>query len=379
MSINSKIDFLKSKYQKPTLIISSVSGFVSDFLSPLGPILKYISIIGFSFLFVLVLLYFYKKTEFFKNLILPTSTFSVVSAIFFFLNSFSTNGILSDNIPALNDLQGSLSILQEDIERVEKKVNIVEEKVQEVDVKVDELSNSVFSEFEKIESLIEDSNPFLNPKTADEFLINAFVYKNTGKIKVAIESFESFFKLTNENKVDLLIDYYQLIRTEKGKRASEKLMQFSDIAKYIYDIENLKSYKLLKYIDESEVDEKIKKWTYIYKYSDLLDVGDYPESHKYSNAAGGTFTLGIDFYRFDKELGEDYNLLDPFFYKTLSQIKLVDPSNILAIQSLVQYMYTDDSNFDVFFNPKILGEEKARENQKFVIQSQKNLFMNGEF
>lgn len=387
MTFYSKIKFIKNKYQKSTLIISSVSGFVADFLTPLGPILKYISILGFSFLFLVILLYFLKKTDFFKNLILPTSTFSVLCSIFFFINSFSSNGILSDNIPVFNELQGSLSIIKKDIERVEKKLEIVEEKVDEVeekvesvDEKVDELSSFVFSEFNKIESLIEDSNPFLNPKTADEFLINSFVYKNTGNLKKAIESFESFFKLTNENKVDLLIDYYQLIRIDKGKRSSKKLMQFSNLAKYIYNIENSKSYKLFKYIDEADVDKKIKLWTYIYKYYDLYDVDEtYPKTHKYSSIQNGGFTLAIDSYRFDKELGEDYNSLNPFFYKTLSQIKLLNSDHVLSIQSSVQFMNNEDSLFDSFYQPKILGEEKAIENRRYVIESQKNLFMNGEF
>jgi len=58
---------LQSKYQKQTLIISFVTGFVSDFLSPLGPILKYISILGFSILLIITLIYFLKKSDFFKN------------------------------------------------------------------------------------------------------------------------------------------------------------------------------------------------------------------------------------------------------------------------------------------------------------------------
>ena len=44
-----------------------------------------------------------------------------------------------------------------------------------------------------------------------------------------------------------------------------------------------------------------------------------------------------------------------------------------------QFMNNEDSLFDSFYQPKILGEEKAIENRRYVIESQKNLFMNGEF
>ena len=40
MSMLSFFREIQSRYQKQTLVISSVTGFVSDFLSPLGPILK---------------------------------------------------------------------------------------------------------------------------------------------------------------------------------------------------------------------------------------------------------------------------------------------------------------------------------------------------
>jgi len=370
---------LQSKYQKQTLIISFVTGFVSDFLSPLGPILKYISILGFSILLIITLIYFLKKSDFFKNLILPTSTFSVMSSVFFFINSFSSNGILSDNITFINDFQQQLSIVKEDIKRVEKKEEVVEEKVEVVEEKVDQLSEEVFSEFEKIESLIEESNPFLNPKTADEFLINSFIYKNIGNTKKSIESFKSFFSLTNDFKIDLLIEFYQLLRSELGKNRAKKEMEFSEYSEYIYNIENLKGYKLFEFIEQSKVDDNIKKWTYIYKYYDLYDVDNsYPKNHKYSSESSG-FTLGIDSYRYDKELGEDYILVEQYFYKSLTQIKLLNPDHVLAIQAVVQYMNNEESLFNVFYQPNVIGEEQAQINRNFVIESQKNIFMNGEF
>ena len=375
---------LQLKYKKQTLIISSVTGFVSDFLSPLGPVLKYISFLGFSFLLFFVLIYFLKKSDFFKSLILPSFTFSVISTVFYFINSFSSNGVLSDNITFINDFQQQLSIVKEDIRRVEKKVEVVEEKVEVVEEKVevveekvDELSEVVFSEFKKIESLIDESNPFSNPKTADEFLINSFIYKNSGNTKKSIESFKSFFSLTNDYKIDLLIEYYNLLRSELGKRGAKKEMEFSQLSEYIYNIENLKGFKLFEFIDQSKVNDNIKKWTYIYKYYEFY--GDnFPKNHKYNNIDSG-FLLGIDSYRYDKELGEDYNLVDKYFYKPLGQIKVINPDHIIAIQSTVQFMNNEESLFDVFYVPNIIGEEQARINKNFVIESQKNLFMNGEF
>tara|TARA_B100000900_G_scaffold370785_1_gene349547 strand:- start:840 stop:2546 length:1707 start_codon:yes stop_codon:yes gene_type:complete len=115
---------LQLKHQKQTLIISSVGGFVADFLSPLGPVLKYISFLSFSILLIIILIYFLKKSDFFRNLIFPTSTFSVITTFFFLINSFSTNGVLSDNISFINDFQQQLSIVKEDIKRVEKKVEV---------------------------------------------------------------------------------------------------------------------------------------------------------------------------------------------------------------------------------------------------------------
>jgi len=372
---NLKISF-KNRVQKLTPLFSLITGLVCDFLSPLGPILKTISIIGFTISFIILLIYIITKIPQIKGTIIPSFIFSFITGVFFFVNSFSENGILSDNIPGISNLQNSLSIIQEDINRIENKVD-------KIDDKVEDLSNTVIKGFDKIESLIEKSNPFENPETSDDFLINAFIFEKIGNSKKAIKSYESFFELTESNKFDLYLNYYNLLRSEFGKSVSKKRLEKSDLSVFVFNVETLKGYKLFDFISKSNVDDNLKNWTFIYKLYEMMGLSDFPSDHEY-NTYNTTFNLFFDLYRYDKNLGEDYIEVEQFFYIPLNQIKLIPKDHITSISSMLQSLseylnQMEEKKFKEAFLRPLFNIEKADENFKYIKENFSNIFMNGEF
>ncbi len=70
----------------------------------------------------------------------------------------------------------------------------------------------VFNRFDQLEGALKNANPISNPKTANDFIVNAYIFKNSGESEKSIEMFSEYFKKTNTIRFDLYNDYYQLMK-----------------------------------------------------------------------------------------------------------------------------------------------------------------------
>ena len=185
--------------------LGTAGGFVSDFLTPLGPITKWI-FFGLLIISILLLVFsfFRKKSEssIIKNYLTVSIILTFIFGIFFLLNNNNKKGLLGDNIDIIENLQNSLFNIQETVDRIEEKVDRVEKKI---DVR-----------FDNIEHLIQTSNPIENPTTPKDFILNGYLFKLSGSLKKSQESFEKYFELSRDYKIDVLLDYADVFETNNG-------------------------------------------------------------------------------------------------------------------------------------------------------------------
>ena len=179
--------------------VATTGGFIADVLTPLGPFTKWLFIF---FSLLTILLYIIKKKEIAKKYLPLSLIFALIFGLLFLINGDSKNGVFGDNIDAISSLQTSLFDLQESINRVEEKVDNIDEKI--------ELG------FEKIEGLLKSNNPIENPSSAKDHIVNAYLYKSSGMLKKSQFSFDEYFRLTNDFKVDVLLDYCEVYESNNG-------------------------------------------------------------------------------------------------------------------------------------------------------------------
>ena len=179
--------------------IGAIGGFIADVLTPLGPFTKWLFIV-FS---ILTILFFVFRMKDIGKKYLPLSfILSLVFGSLFLFNGESKNGFLGDNIDEISSFQTSLFDLKETVNRVEGKVDKIDEKI--------DLG------FEKIEELIKSNNPIENPTSAKDHIVNAYLFKTSGMLKKSEYSFDEYFRLTNDFKVDVLLDYCEVYESNNG-------------------------------------------------------------------------------------------------------------------------------------------------------------------
>ena len=176
---------------------------------------------------------------------------SLVFGSLFLFNGESKNGFLGDNIDEISSLQTSLFDLKETVNRVEEKVDKIDEKI--------DLG------FEKIEELIKSNNPIENPTSAKDHIVNAYLFKTSGMLKKSQYSFDEYFRLTNDFKVDVLLDYCEVYESNNGfvsLKSQLSLFPSNDVTRVVTllktSIDNEKLVNLL--LNDTLNDPELIKW-----------------------------------------------------------------------------------------------------------------------
>lgn len=205
-------------------VLGTVGGFVADVLSPLGPILNYLLYLSITVLIISLVLFVLlpkSKKEVFKMTSLSSLFFAIIFGIFVNLNKGSENGFLGDNIEFVSEFQASLNIIEIKLDEISDQIEVVDEKLDIVDDKIDDLA-----------SLIKNSDPINNPSSAKDHIINAYLFTERGNLVKAQSSFEAYFNLTEQYKVDVLLDYAKVLESNEGyssvKYFFENLKQNND-------------------------------------------------------------------------------------------------------------------------------------------------------
>jgi hypothetical protein len=202
-------------------VLGTVGGFVGDVLSPLGPVLDYLlylSIFALIISLVLFLLLPAAKKNLFKTASLTSLFFALIFGVFGQLNKETDNGFMGDNLEFISEFQSSLNIIDAKLDKISDQIEVVDEKLDSVDEKID-------TGFENLSELIKTSNPIQNPSSPKDFLVNAYLYKNGGDLNKAESSFNSFFEITGSYKIDVLSDFIDVLRNNKGKNFVKSYFQ----------------------------------------------------------------------------------------------------------------------------------------------------------
>jgi hypothetical protein len=295
--------------------IGALGGFISDVLTPLGPITKYLFICSLAICFILLILYVLNKKKLAQNYLPSSIILAIVFGGFFVLNNNTENGILGDNVESIANLQNSLFSIQETVDRVEDKVDVIDEKL---DVR-----------FDKIEDLIKSSNPIANPRTANDFILNAYLYKNSGNLPKSEYAFEQFFKLTGLEKYDLYLDYFLVLKTNYGKAKALDILKSTSESKFIDVIEIFEmysGYKIYSIIEDFEgLPEKFKDWLLIYASNEAIMAPDSP----FMIAETQDYAFIFKLYASDLQLGDNHEKVHQYFFnKSKAHIFITDDGPI---------------------------------------------------
>lgn len=93
----------------------------------------------------------------------------------------------------------------------------IEEGVEASNQKIDKVNKSLELNFEKIEQLILSQNEIKAPSTPNDFIANAYFFKMGGDEVRSLESFEKFLEISKQEKVDVYLDYFDVLASVKGK------------------------------------------------------------------------------------------------------------------------------------------------------------------
>ena len=223
--------------------ISAAGGFIADVLTPLGPFTQWLFFVFIVLTIIFYISYVKKKSsgvKFFPASLILTVLFGVL----FLVNGGSKKGILGDNIDSISSLQNSLFNLQESVDRIEVKIDLG---------------------FDKIENLIKLNNPIENPTSPKDHIVNAYLYMSSGLLKKSQFSFEEYFRLANDFKVDVLLDYSEVFESNNGFISLKKqlsLFPINDVTRLISLVKNSLDKKelIIKLLNDSLNEPNLVKW-----------------------------------------------------------------------------------------------------------------------
>ncbi len=196
---------------KPYGITTAVAGFISDFIKPgfnTPPYLLVVAALGF----VVTLVFFRKRAKqdgletTFNSKIGGWLTFFALStvtwaAITVFFTATPEKGVTATVVPGIADLQAKLLKIGEDVTEIKGTVGRIEEKI-------DQLSKSG--------TVIPD------PKTPEEFFVNARFYEVKGNTGEALKAYEKFLEL-EPNYADVHLAYQTLMNTTQGPEVTRQV------------------------------------------------------------------------------------------------------------------------------------------------------------
>ena len=232
-------------------VLGTVGGFVADVLSPLGSVLTYLlylSIFALIFSIVLLLLLPAPKKELFKTASVTSFFFALIFGVFGQVNKGTDNGFLGDNLEFISKFQSDLNIIDAKLDNISNQIEAVDEKITNIDEKLD-------VGFDNLSDLIKTSNPIQNPSTPKDFLVNAYLYRNGGDLNKSEESFNSFFDKVGNYKIDVLADFAEVMRNNKGKNFVKSYFE----TQVNLDDEVFKLFKTIFISEKSKLIDNIQK------------------------------------------------------------------------------------------------------------------------
>ena len=198
----------------------------------------------------------------------------------------SENQVISGYISDVNE---KTDVIAANTKRINRKTSIIigitaiillisgaiffsQKKTEHQTKKIEENVTKVYNRFDQIEGALKTANPIANPKTANDFILNAYLFKNAGETEKSIEMFEKYFHLTKNNKFDLYNDYYQLLKANFTPIFAAKSIENlpdQNMAKAVIYINELYGMEAITKINQLKISEYFKKYLFVLKSSEI--------------------------------------------------------------------------------------------------------------
>ena len=305
-------------------IVGSITGFIGDVLSPLGPIIDYCFYISLSIFILSLVLIISKKIKKYniKKILFSSLALSIIFGIFGVVNQNTEQGVLGDNLEFISKLQGSLNIIDEKLDVVNTKLDVVDEKLETIDTKISK-------GFDDLSDLIKSSNHLENPTSAKDFIVNAYIYKNRGELLNSQKSFEEYFKISKRYEIDVMLDYSKVLEKNQGytaiKMFYKQLEQLEDESVSVAEMISTSNgdLDLLEQLWNKNLNSPIYKWAILtLKVGTVFEMGQNGQSMELQKKL---ITQSLEFH---KELGCDFKNIQQYFLNSSSAKDLVFSNNL---------------------------------------------------
>ena len=305
-------------------IVGSITGFIGDVLSPLGPIIDYCFYISLSIFILSLVLIISKKIKKYniKKILFSSLVLTIIFGIFGVVNQNTEQGVLGDNLEFISELQGSFNIIDEKLDVVNTKLDVVDEKLETIDTKISK-------GFDDLSDLIKSSNHLENPTSAKDFMVNAYIYKNRGELLNSQKSFEEYFKISKKYEIDVMLDYSKVLEKNQGytaiKMFYKQLEQLEDESVSVAEMISTSNgdLDLLEQLWIKNLNSPIYKWAMLtLKVGTVFEMGQAGQSVELQKKL---ITQSLEFH---KELGCDFKNIQQYFLNSSSAKDLVFSNNI---------------------------------------------------
>lgn len=194
--------------------IGGAAGFVADVITPLG---NFVTVLAIVLPVLTVLLgivsYVGRSNPTFSSLGKYVPHGLILSLVFGFFGIMGMNsdrGFVADNFEPVANLQSSLFNIEEGMKRVEGKVDKISEGIDDIKEMVSNDVADIDSRLSEIEKQIANGNSITNPKTLEDFLINASIAYTKSDYKQAETMLLRVFR-AGYIKYDLMAKYYDVL------------------------------------------------------------------------------------------------------------------------------------------------------------------------
>ncbi|MGH8760175.1 MAG: hypothetical protein ACREVW_11795, partial [Burkholderiales bacterium] len=252
-------------------LTGSVVSFVGDVLLPLAPVVSYVFWVSLGFGVSSLVLYLALRGS--RSFIAPVCTFSIIVAAMtgtmYALQETQqgNSGVLAAAIPALQDLQKSLSIVGADVAEIKRVAKVIDARTDVIQKSTERISDTLGKMDRNVSDKLNDIHRNVgnlgklgglvdNPTTAAEFYNNAIVHEKRGNRGAALEAYEAYFALAEEEYFDPYVDYIKLLETAYSQSKGER--QLAALAKRRPDSVSLRLAGIL-FKGERDMTEQIRR------------------------------------------------------------------------------------------------------------------------
>ena len=202
---------------------------------------------------------------------------------------------------------------------------------------IDENVTKVIKRFDQLEGAIKSANPIANPKSANDYILNAYIFKNAGETEKSIEMFSKYLGMTKIVRFDLYNDYYQLLKLTFSQTYAEERTKSelnSDMISAVIIYNEVYGEEAISRISKLKLSTDLQRFLFLVKSNEIKT--NYISYNLYP------FYLKVIETRLG--LGKQFEKVSPFFFDSKGPLNLMRDNNwseirgdIITNYSLYEY------------------------------------------